>query len=88
MGLFGKKKVEEIVVVNDANFEEFSIPVYFNGDIIGEVLRVKGKEIGGLDHLEFLIRIALGSGIEGMLLEVIKKQGIHLGNNKQLEKKP
>lgn len=88
MGLFGRKKVEEVVVVNDANYEEFSIPVYFNGDVIGEVLRVKGKEIGGLDHLEFLIRIGLGSGAEGMLLEVIKKQGIHLGNNKQLEKKP
>ena len=87
MGLFGKKKVEEIIVVNDANYEEFSIPVYFNGDVIGEVLRVKGKEIGGLDHLEFLIRIGLGSGVESMLLEVIKKQGIHLGNNKQLEKK-
>lgn len=81
MGLFGKKKVEELVVANDANAEEFAIPVYFNGDTIGEVLRVKGKEIGGLDHLELIIRLGLGSGAEKLLLEVIKKQGIHLGGN-------
>lgn len=81
MGIFSKKKVEETVVANNTGGDEFAIPVYFNGDAIGEVLRVKGKEIGGLDHLELIIRLGLGGGAEKLLLEVIKKQGITFGKN-------
>ncbi len=75
--MFDKKIYKDPLDVEDA--QEAVIPVYFGGQQIGEVIHIKAKEIGGLDHLEFWIKLAFGAGLEGQLRDVIVKQGIYLG---------
>jgi len=75
--MFGKDKKE--TVVDDSDSREGVIPVFFGGQQIGEVIHLKAKEIGGLEHLEFWLKLTFGSGIERQLREVIMTQGIYLG---------
>lgn len=74
-----KKNKKEPVQVDSSDSREGIIPVYFGGQQIGEVIHLKAKEIGGLEHLEFWLKLAFGSGIESQLREVIMTQGIYLG---------
>jgi len=76
--MFGrKKKTKNELDTSDA--QKVSVPVFFGGQQIGEVIHVKAKEIGGLDHVEIWLKLAFGSGLEPQMRDVIVKQGIYLG---------
>lgn len=75
--MFGRDKKKAEVDVSEA--QRAVIPVFYGGQQIGEVIHIKAKEIGGLDHLEIWTQFTFGSGIEKQLIEVIKSQGIYLG---------
>ena len=75
--MFSKKK--EKIPVDISDVEKAVIPVYFGGQQIGEVIHVKAKEIGGLDHLEIWIKLAFGSGLEPQMRDVLINQGLYLG---------
>ncbi len=53
--------------------------VYFGGIEIGKVMRVKGKEIQGQEHLEFWIKLNVGAGIDKQMREVLTTQGLYIG---------
>ena len=72
-----KKKPSTSVDIKDV--EKISIPVFFGGQQIGEVIHLKAKEIAGLEHLEVWIQLTFGSGIESQLKDIIINQGIYLG---------
>jgi len=76
--MFGKKNKPH-VNVDATDAVEDMIPVYFGGQQIGEVIHLKAKEINGLDHLEFWVRLTFGSGIEPQLRDVVLNQGIYFG---------
>ena len=40
---------------------------------------VRAKEIKGQDYMEMLIRLEVGSGIEPQIVQVLAKQGLHIG---------
>ncbi len=75
--MFGRRKKKINVDTSDA--EQAVIPVFYGGQQIGEVIHMKAKEIGGLDHLEFWVQLTFGAGIEKQLKDVIVAQGIYLG---------
>ncbi len=76
--MFGrKKKTKNELDISDVH--KVSVPVWFGGQQIGEVIHVKAKEIGGLDHVEIWLKLAFGSGLEPQMRDVIVKQGIYLG---------
>ncbi len=75
--MFGKNKKK--VPVDASDVEKVVIPVFFGGQQIGEVIHVKAKEIGGLDHLEIWIKLAFGSGLEPQMRDVLINQGLYLG---------
>lgn len=76
--MFGKKE-QVPVPVDTSDVQEAVIPVFYGGQQIGEVIHVKAKEIGGLDHIEFWVKLTFGSGLESQLRDVIVTQGIYLG---------
>lgn len=75
--MFWRKKPP--VEVDASDVQQVVIPVFFGGQQIGEVLHIKAKEIGGLDHLEIWVRLTFGSGLEQQLRDVMVKQGIYFG---------
>jgi len=76
--MFGrKKKTKNELDISDA--QKVVVPVWFGGQQIGELIHVKAKEIGGLDHVEIWLKLAFGSGLEQQMRDVIVKQGIYLG---------
>lgn len=75
--MFGKKKPP--TQVDESDSQEVVVPVFFGGQQIGEVIHIKAKEIGGLDHLELWLRLTFGSGLEQQMRDVIMTQGIYLG---------
>ena len=75
--MFDKKIYKDPLDVEDA--QEAVVPVFFGGQQIGEVIHIKAKEIGGLDHIEIWLKLAFGSGLEPQMRDVIVKQGIYLG---------
>lgn len=76
--MFGRKnKGKNNLDVSDA--QEAVIPVYFGGQQIGEVIHIKAKEIGGLDHLEIWLKLTFGSGLESQMRDVLITQGLYLG---------
>ena len=75
---FGKKKEVEI---DEAGSVEAMPPVYLKGDVIGHVLRVKGKEIAGADHMEIIVRFDFGTGAEKMIRDILIKEGLQIGND-------
>ncbi len=75
--MFGRKKPP--VQVDASDSQQAVIPVFFGGQQIGEVIHIKAKEIGGLDHLEIWCRLTFGSGLEQQLRDVMVKQGIYFG---------
>ena len=76
--MFGKKKDIEY---DEKDNVEAMPPVYLKGDIIGHVLRVKGKEVAGADHMEIIIRFDFGMGAEKMMRDVLVKEGLQIGND-------
>ncbi len=74
---FGKKKEKEMIV--DSNSTRAEVPVWMGGVEIGKLIRVKGKEIQGQDHLEFWIELTVGAGIENQMKDVLMKQGLFIG---------
>lgn len=75
--MFGRKKKPVPIDVSDA--KSAVIPVYFGGQQIGEVIHVKAKEIGGLDHLEIWLKLTFGSGLEPHMRDVLVTQGLFIG---------
>jgi len=75
--MFGKKKKE--IVTDNSNSTPLDASVYFGGMKIGDVMSIRAKEIMGKDHMEILIRLDVGSGIEPQIVQVIGKQGIYIG---------
>jgi len=75
--MFGRKKKQ--VPVDASDSRDVDIPVYFGGQQIGEVIHVKAKEIGGLDHLEIWLKLTFGSGLESHMRDVLVKQGLFIG---------
>ncbi len=75
---FGKKK--EVKIDEDGSVEAMP-PVYLKGDVIGHVLRVKGKEIAGADHMEIIVRFDFGTGAEKMVRDILIKEGLQIGND-------
>ncbi len=71
---FGKKKK-----VDNSDSVDAEPSVFFGGIEIGKILRVKGKEIQGQEHVEFLIRLNVGAGIDRQLREVLTTQGLYIG---------
>ncbi len=78
MKIFGKKKDEEL---DEKDNVEAMPPVYLKGDVIGHILRVKGKEVAGAEHMEILIRFDFGVGAEKMMRDVMVKEGLQIGND-------
>ena len=76
--IFKKKKDTEI---DEEGSVEAMPPVYLKGDIIGHVLRVKGKEIAGADHMEIIVRFDFGTGAEKMMRDVLVREGLQIGND-------
>lgn len=74
---FGKKK--KVKAIDITQVEEIEAPVYFGGTEIGRVLRVKGKEIAGLEHMEIVIRFNVGSGIDPQFQQILATQGLYIG---------
>ncbi len=75
--MFGKKKKQAPVDSSDA--KKVVIPVFYGGQQIGEVIHIKAKEIGGLDHLEIWLKLTFGSGLEPQMRDVLITQGLYLG---------
>ncbi len=75
---FGKKKE---AVIDEAGSVEAMPPVYLKGDVIGHVLRVKGKEIAGADHMEIIVRFDFGTGAEKMIRDILVREGLQIGND-------
>jgi len=75
--MFGKNKKKVSVDASDA--QKVVIPVFFGGQQIGEVIHIKAKEIGGLDHLEIWLKLTFGSGLESQMRDVLINQGLYLG---------
>ena len=75
--MFGKNKKKVPVDTSDA--QKAVIPVYFGGQQIGEVIHIKAKEIGGLDHLEIWLKLTFGAGLESQMRDVLINQGLYLG---------
>jgi len=75
--MFGKNKKK--VPVDTSDKQEVVIPVFFGGQQIGEVIHIKAKEIGGLDHLEIWLKLTFGSGLESQMRDVLINQGLYLG---------
>jgi len=75
--MFGRKKEKKVVDTSDS--KSIAIPVFYGGQQIGEVIHIKAKEIGGLDHLEFWVKLAFGSGFESQLRDVLETQGLYIG---------
>ncbi len=75
---FGKKK--DLKIDEDGSVEAMP-PVYLKGSRIGSVIRVKGKEIAGADHMELWIRFDFGEGAEKMMRDVLVKEGLQIGND-------
>lgn len=78
MNIFGKKKDIEL---DEKDNVEAMPPVYLKGDVIGHILRVKGKEVAGAEHMEILIRFDFGMGAEKMMRDVMVKEGLQIGND-------
>jgi len=76
--MFGRKK-KKPNPVDDSDSRSVVIPVYFGGQQIGEVIHVKAKEIGGLDHLEIWLKLTFGSGLESHMRDVLVTQGLYIG---------
>lgn len=76
--MFGRKKKEK-TVVDTSDSRSVAIPVFYGGQQIGEVIHVKAKEIGGLDHLEIWLKLAFGSGFESQMRDVLSTQGLYIG---------
>ena len=72
-------KLKKKIKVDTSDAEKAVIPVFYGGQQIGEVIHMKAKEIGGLDHLEFWVQLTFGAGIEKQLKDVIMAQGIYFG---------
>jgi len=72
--MFGKKKR-----VDNSDSVDAEPSVFFGGVEIGNVIRVKGKEIQGQEHLELWIKLKVGAGIDRQLREVLTTQGIYIG---------
>jgi len=75
--LFGRKKKENPVDVSDSR--SVVIPVFYGGQQIGEVIHIKAKEIGGLDHLEIWLKLTFGAGFESQMRDVLSTQGLYIG---------
>jgi len=75
--IFGKKKKE--VITNTSGSVSIDASVYFGGSKIGDIMYVRAKEIKGQDYMEMLIRLEVGSGIEPQIVQVLAKQGLHIG---------
>ncbi len=75
--MFWKKKPP--VQVDKSDSQQVIVPVFFGGQQIGEVIHIKAKEIGGLDHLEIWVKLTFGSGLEQQLRDVMVAQGIYFG---------
>lgn len=75
--MFGRKKTPVQVDASDA--QQAVIPVFYGGQQIGEVIHIKAKEIGGLDHIEIWLKLTFGSGLESGMRDVLIKQGLYLG---------
>jgi len=73
-----KKKDKEI---DESGSVEAMPPVYLKGSVIGHILRIKGKEIAGADHMEIIIRFDFGEGAEKMMRDVLVKEGLQIGND-------
>ncbi len=65
----------------DDDLVEAMPPVYLKGEKIGSVLRVKGKEIAGADHMEIIVRFDFGTGAEKMMRDILVKEGLQIGND-------
>lgn len=77
--MFGKKKKE---IVTDTSYSTpMDASVYFGGSKIGDIMSVRAKEIMGKDHMEILIRLELGAGIEPQIVQVLAKQGLYIGRS-------
>jgi len=74
--MFHKKNV---AVVDNSEAIKDTIPVFFGGQQIGEVIRVKAKEIGGLSHFELILKLTFGSGLELQIRDVLIAQGLYIG---------
>ncbi len=72
--MFGKKKKAD-----NSDSVDAEPPVFFGGVEIGNIIRVKGKEIQGQEHLEFWIKLKVGAGIDRQLREVLTTQGLYIG---------
>ena len=75
--MFGKKKKKNVVDTSDNR--SVTIPVFYGGQQIGEVIHVKAKEIGGLDHVELWLKFAFGAGFESQMRDVLSTQGLYIG---------
>ena len=75
--MFGRKKEKKDVDTSDA--VSMVIPVFYGGQQIGEVIHVKAKEIGGLDHVELWLKFAFGAGFESQMRDVLSTQGLYIG---------
>lgn len=75
---FGKKKEVDI---DESSSVEAMPPVYLKGEVIGHVLRVKGKEIANADHMEIIVRFDFGTGAEKMVRDILIKEGLQIGND-------
>jgi len=76
--IFKKKTDKEII---DDDSVEAMPPVYLKGEKIGSILRVKGKEIAGADHMEIIVRFDFGTGAEKMMRDILVKEGLQIGND-------
>jgi len=75
--MFGKKKKE--IITDNSNSTPLDASVYFGGSKIGDIMAVRAKEIMGKDHMEILIRLEVGSGIEPQIVQVLGRQGLYIG---------
>lgn len=55
------------------------IYIYINGEKVGEVIRVVGKEVMGQPHFDMWLKFDFGAGAEEMLLDTMSATGIHIG---------
>jgi len=75
--MFGKKKKE--IITDTSGSTPLDASVYFGGSKIGDIMSVRAKEIMGKDHMEILIRLEVGAGIEPQIVQVLAKQGLYIG---------
>jgi len=76
--MFWKKKKE--IITDTSGNNPIDASVYFGGSKIGDVMSVRAKEILGKDHMEILIRLEVGAGIERQIVQVLGRQGLYIGN--------